>query len=74
VKPLSINQRHESRIYGFIYSKISDETFQMIFSRYFYQIKTLKSNSYNEEKFFTLGMRISHNLIDHLKKQENASI
>jgi RNA polymerase sigma-70 factor (ECF subfamily) len=51
-------KRHESRIYGFIYSKIADrdisnDIFQDTFIKV---IKTLKSNSYNEEgKSFTLG-------------------
>jgi RNA polymerase sigma-70 factor (ECF subfamily) len=45
------NKRHESRIYGFIYSKIADrdisnDIFQDTFIKV---IKTLKSNSYNEE-------------------------
>lgn len=65
-------KRHESRIYGFIYSKISDrdisnDIFQDTFIKV---IKTLKSNSYNEEgKFLPWVMRISHNLIiDHYRK------
>jgi RNA polymerase sigma-70 factor (ECF subfamily) len=65
-------KRHESRIYGFIYSKISDrdisnDIFQDTFIKV---IKTLKSNSYNEEgKFLPWVMRISHNLIiDHFRK------
>jgi RNA polymerase sigma-70 factor (ECF subfamily) len=48
---LSTLIRHESRIYGFIYSKIADrdisnDIFQDTFIKV---IKTLKSNSYNEE-------------------------
>ncbi|HEY4627673.1 MAG TPA: RNA polymerase subunit sigma-24, partial [Flavobacterium sp.] len=44
-------KRHESKIYGFIYSKISDrdisnDIFQDTFIKV---IRTLKSNSYNEE-------------------------
>lgn len=65
-------RRHESRIFGFIYSKISDrdisnDIFQDTFIKV---IKTLKSNSYNEEgKFLPWVMRISHNLIiDHYRK------
>lgn len=65
-------KRHESRIYGFIYSKIADrdisnDIFQDTFIKV---IKTLKSNSYNEEgKFLPWVMRISHNLIiDHFRK------
>jgi RNA polymerase sigma-70 factor (ECF subfamily) len=67
-------KRHESRIYGFIYSKISDrdisnDIFQDTFIKV---IKTLKSNSYNEEgKFLPWVMRISHNLIiDHYRKSK----
>ena len=64
--------RHQSKIYGFIYSKlsdrdISDDIFQDTFIKV---IKTLKSNSYNEEgKFLPWVMRISHNLIiDHFRR------
>ena len=59
-------KRHESKIYGFIYSKIADrdisnDIFQDTFIKV---IKTLKSNSYNEEgKFLPWVMRIAHNLI-----------
>lgn len=65
-------KRHESKIYGFIYSKIPDrditnDIFQDTFIKV---IKTLKSNSYNEEgKFLPWVMRISHNLVvDHYRK------
>ena len=65
-------KRHESKIYGFIYSKIADrdisnDIFQDTFIKV---IKTLKSNSFNEEgKFLPWVMRISHNLIvDHFRK------
>jgi RNA polymerase sigma factor (sigma-70 family) len=65
-------KRHESKIYGFIYSKITDrdisnDIFQDTFIKV---IKTLKTNSYNEEgKFLPWVMRISHNLIvDHFRK------
>jgi RNA polymerase sigma-70 factor (ECF subfamily) len=64
--------RHQSKIYGFIYSKVSDrdltdDIFQDTFIKV---IKTLKSNSYNEEgKFLPWVMRIAHNLIiDHFRK------
>ena len=64
--------RHQSKIYGFIYSKLSDrdiadDIFQDTFIKV---IKTLKSNSYNEEgKFLPWIMRISHNLIiDYFRK------
>jgi RNA polymerase sigma-70 factor (ECF subfamily) len=58
--------RHESKIYGFIYSKVADrEVSNDIFQDTFIKvIKTLKNNSYNEEgKFLPWVMRISHNLI-----------
>jgi RNA polymerase sigma-70 factor (ECF subfamily) len=70
----SLIKRHESKIYGFIYSKISDrDTSNDIFQDTFIKvIKTLKSNSYNEEgKFLPWVMRISHNLIvDHYRKNK----
>jgi len=66
--------RHQSKIYGFIYSKIAnrdiaDDVFQDTFMKV---IKTLRSNSYNEEgKFLPWVMRISHNLIvDHYRKNK----
>jgi RNA polymerase sigma-70 factor (ECF subfamily) len=65
-------KRHESKIYGFIYSKIPDrdvsnDIFQDTFIKV---IKTLKTSSYNEEgKFLPWVMRIAHNLIiDHFRK------
>ncbi|WP_395045437.1 RNA polymerase sigma factor [Flavobacterium sp.] len=66
--------RHQSKIYGFIYSKmadrdVADDVFQDTFIKV---IKTLKSNSYNEEgKFLPWVMRIAHNLIvDHYRKNK----
>lgn len=66
--------RHQSRIYNFIFSKINDrdvcdDVFQDTFIKV---IKTLKSNSYNEEgKFLPWVMRIAHNLvIDHFRKNK----
>lgn len=66
--------KHQSKIYGFIYSKIPDkdvcnDIFQDTFMKV---IKTLKTNSYNEEgKFLPWVMRISHNLtIDHFRKNK----
>jgi RNA polymerase sigma-70 factor (ECF subfamily) len=71
-------KRHESRIYGFIYSKISDKDISNdIFQDTFIKvIKTLKSNAYNEEgKFLPWVIRISHNLIiDHFRETESFSI
>jgi len=68
----SLIERHQSKIYGFIYSKIndrdlSDDIFQDTFIMV---IKTLKSQSYNEEgKFLPWVMRIAHNLVvDHYRK------
>ncbi|PKB15512.1 RNA polymerase sigma factor [Flavobacterium sp. 5] len=67
-------RRHESKVYGFIYSKVSDkdvsnDIFQDTFIKV---IKTLKLNSYNEEgKFLPWVMRIAHNLIiDHFRKSK----
>lgn len=67
-------KRHQSKIYGFIYSKvtdrdIADDIFQDTFIKV---IKTLKLNAYNEEgKFLPWVMRISHNLIvDHFRKNK----
>ena len=65
-------QRHQSKIFGFIYSKVndrdlSDDIFQDTFIKV---IKTLKSQSYNEEgKFLPWVMRIAHNLVvDYFRK------
>jgi RNA polymerase sigma-70 factor (ECF subfamily) len=67
-------KRHQSKIYGFIYSKmpdrdVADDVFQDTFIKV---IKTLKSNSYNEEgKFLPWVMRIAHNLIvDHYRRNK----
>ena len=66
--------RHQSKIYGFIYSKVPDrdvcdDVFQDTFIKV---IKTLKSNSYNEEgKFLPWVMRIAHNLVvDHFRRNK----
>jgi len=67
-------ERHQAKIYGFIYSKIQDrdvceDVFQDTFVKV---IKTLKSKSYNEEgKFLPWVMRIAHNLvIDYYRKSK----
>lgn len=67
-------QRHQSKIFGFIYSKLpdrdlADDIFQDTFVKV---IKTLKSNSYNEEgKFLPWVMRIASNLIiDHFRRNK----
>lgn len=67
-------KRHESRIYGFIYSKIKDkdisnDIFQDTFVKVI-KILKYKSNLYKEEeRFLYWVLRISHNLIaDHFRK------
>ena len=67
-------ERHQSRIYGFIYSKMNDrdlcdDIFQDTFIKV---IKNLKTKSYNEEgKFLPWVIRIAHNLIvDHYRKNK----
>ena len=67
-------ERHQSKIYGFIYSKVPDrdvcdDVFQDTFIKV---IKTLKTNSYNEEgKFLPWVMRIAHNLVvDHFRRNK----
>jgi len=64
--------RHNSRISGFIYSKvgnrnITEDIFQDTFIKV---IKTLRRGAYSEEgKFLPWVMRIAHNLIiDHFRK------
>ncbi|MGM0636019.1 MAG: RNA polymerase sigma factor [Bacteroidota bacterium] len=66
--------RHEQRIYNFIFSKVFDrdianDVFQDTFIKV---IKTLKRGKYNEEgKFLPWVMRIAHNLvIDHFRKNK----
>jgi len=70
--------RHQSKIYGFIYSKVADrdvadDIFQDAFIKV---IKTLKSNAYNEEgKFLPWVMRIAHNLIvDHFRRNKKMPV
>lgn len=64
--------RHQQRLFSFIYSKVKDkditeDVFQDTFIKV---IKTLKKGKYNEEgKFLPWVMRIAHNLvIDHFRK------
>lgn len=71
-------EKHQSKIYGFIYSKVSDkditdDIFQDTFMKV---IRTLKSNSYNEEgKFLPWVMRIAHNLIvDYFRNNKKMPI
>ena len=65
-------ERHKSRIYSFIYSKVkdrdvSDDIFQDTFIKV---INTIRKDTYNEEgKFLSWVMRIAHNLvIDYFRK------
>lgn len=64
--------RHQQRIYNFIYSKVFDKAItEDIFQDTFIKvIRTLKRGKYNEEgKFLPWIMRIAHNLvIDHFRK------
>ena len=66
--------KHKSRIFNFIYSKVLDRyTSEDIFQETFIKvIKTLKKGLYNEEgKFLPWVMRISHNLIiDYFRKNK----
>ncbi|HZW63886.1 MAG TPA: sigma-70 family RNA polymerase sigma factor [Flavobacteriaceae bacterium] len=68
----SLINRHQQRVYGFIYSKVFDRDLaEDIFQDTFIKvIKTLKRGNYNEEgKFLPWVLRISHNLvIDHFRK------
>lgn len=66
--------RHQTKIYSFIYSKISDrdlteDVFQDTFIKV---INKLKSGKYNEEgKFLSWVMRIAHNLVvDHYRSTQ----
>lgn len=64
--------RHQQRIYNFIFSKVFDKDItEDIFQDTFIKvIRTLKRGKYNEEgKFVPWVMRIAHNLvIDHFRK------
>ncbi|TQD40153.1 RNA polymerase sigma factor [Haloflavibacter putidus] len=64
--------RHQQRIYNFIFSKVFDkDVTEDIFQDTFIKvIRTLKRGKYNEEgKFVPWVMRIAHNLvIDHFRK------
>ena len=66
--------RHQHRIYSFIFSKVFDKDIaEDIFQDTFIKvIRTLKRGKYNEEgKFLPWVMRISHNLvIDHFRKNK----
>lgn len=66
--------RHEQRIYSFIFSKvfdknIADDIFQDTFIKV---IRTLKRGKYNEEgKFLPWVMRIAHNLVIDFFRKSN---
>lgn len=64
--------KHQQRLYSFIYSKVQDKDItEDIFQDTFIKvIRTLKKGNYNEEgKFLPWVMRISHNLvIDYFRK------
>lgn len=64
--------RHQQRLYNFIYSKVFDrDVTEDIFQDTFIKvIRTLKRGKYNEEgKFLPWVMRIAHNLvIDYFRK------
>lgn len=66
--------RHEQRIYSFIYSKVFDkDTADDIFQDTFIKvIRTLKRGKYNEEgKFLPWVMRIAHNLVIDFFRKSN---
>lgn len=64
--------RHQQRLYGFIFSKVYDrDATEDIFQDTFIKvIRTLKKGTYNEQgKFLPWVMRIAHNLIiDYFRK------
>ncbi|MDT0644015.1 sigma-70 family RNA polymerase sigma factor [Zunongwangia sp. F363] len=66
--------RHEHRIYSFIFSKVFDrDVAEDVFQETFIKvINTLKRGKYNEEgKFLPWVMRIAHNLvIDHFRRNK----
>lgn len=71
-------ERHQTKIYGFIYSKLgdrdlSDDIFQDTFVKV---VKSLKINGYQEEgKFVSWVTRIAHNLIiDHYRRGKKNTI
>ncbi|MDR0227961.1 MAG: sigma-70 family RNA polymerase sigma factor [Flavobacteriaceae bacterium] len=70
-------KRHQTKIYGFILSKLSDgdladDIFQETFIKV---INTLSSGKYNEEgKFLPWVIRIAHNLIMDNYRKEKRSI
>src|SRR5690554_4879693 len=71
-------EKHQSKIYGFIYSKVTDkEVTNDIFQDTFMKvIRTLKANAYNEEgKFLPWVMRIAHNLtVDYFRNNKKMPV
>lgn len=71
-------ERHKSKIYGFIFSKVLDRDItEDIFQDTFVKvILTLKEGRYSEEgKFLPWVMRIAHNLtIDHFRSKKRMPI
>lgn len=71
-------KRHQSKIYGFIFSKLpdSDLTNDIFQETFIKVINTLKSGRYNEEgKFLPWVIRIAHNLVmDHYRKEKRLNI
>jgi len=66
--------RHQQRLYGFIFSKVYDrDVTEDIFQDTFIKvIKTLKKGKYNEQgKFLPWVMRIAHNLIIDFFRKNN---
>lgn len=67
-------QKHKTRIYNFIYSKVMDrDTAEDIFQDTFIKvIRTLKKGGYDENgKFLPWVMRIAHNLIIDFFRKSN---
>lgn len=71
-------KRHQAKIYGFIFSKVSDadladDIFQDTFIKV---IHSLKGGKYNEEgKFLPWVIRIAHNLVmDFYRKQKRTQV
>lgn len=71
-------KRHQTKIYGFIFSKLpdSDLTNDIFQETFIKVINTLKSGRYNEEgKFLPWVIRIAHNLVmDHYRKEKRLNI
>ncbi|MDP6922099.1 MAG: sigma-70 family RNA polymerase sigma factor [Lutibacter sp.] len=70
--------RHQSRIFGFILSKVADRPLsEDIFQDTFVKvIRTIKKGGYREEgKFLSWVMRIAHNLVmDHYRRNKRLPV